>query len=246
MLGPYGRQRRGATGRQGLDGADAHRAEQPHELILDDVGERADDHERRRRIGFLGGQRRHERRQRGVLALREGGLDAAARIVEDADGAEVAVEPRGGAAEVELDHLGRAGAHEEQQLDVGTAREELAHHAVDLVMGVGKAGEIPLLDDGRGEARLGEDHHAGGRLDEMRAGARADHQEEGVLDLAMQPDDAGEAAEHRMLAAIVTRLQGGDIVAAERAGAQRVEWGQVVHGRRPAATGRSSRARLSL
>ncbi len=76
-------------------------------------------------------------------------------------------------------------------------------HPVQLVVGVGEAGEIALLDDGRGEARLGEDHHAGGRLDQVRAGARADDEEEGVLDLAMQPDDAGEAAKDLALAALV-------------------------------------------
>ena len=73
---------------------------------------------------------------------------------------------------------------------------------VELVVGVGQAGEVALLDDRGGEARLGEDHHAGGRLDQVRAGARADDEEEGVLDLAVQPDDAGQAAEHLALAAL--------------------------------------------
>src|SRR3954452_22635279 len=56
-------------------------------------------------------------------------------------------------------------------------------------------GQVALLDDGGGEARLGEDHDAGGRLHQMRAGAGADDEEERVLDLAVQPDDAGQAAE---------------------------------------------------
>ena len=84
----------------------------------------------------------------------------------------------------------------------GRRSSSRADDAVELVVGVGEAGEIALLHDGGGEARLGEDHHAGGRLDEMRAGARADHQEERVLDLAVQPDDAGQAAEHLALAAL--------------------------------------------
>ena len=67
---------------------------------------------------------------------------------------------------------------------------------------VGQAGQVALLDDRGREARLGEDHHAGGRLDQMRAGARADDEKEGVLDLAVQPDDAGQAAEHLALAAL--------------------------------------------
>ncbi|MGC4075750.1 MAG: hypothetical protein QM702_01685 [Rubrivivax sp.] len=64
-----------------------------------------------------------------------------------------------------------------------------------------RPGEVAVVDDRGGEARLGEDHHAGGRLDQVRAGARPDDEEEGVLDLAVQPDDAGEAAEHLALAA---------------------------------------------
>ena len=74
--------------------------------------------------------------------------------------------------------------------------------AVEFVVGVGEAGEVALVDDRGGEARLGEDHHAGGRLDQVRAGARADDEEERVLDLAVQPDDAGQAAEHLALAAL--------------------------------------------
>ena len=82
------------------------------------------------------------------------------------------------------------------------APDQLRHDAVEFVVGVGQAGEVALVDDGGREARLGEDHHAGGGLDQMRAGARADHQEERVLDLAVQPDDAGQAAEHLALAAL--------------------------------------------
>ena len=74
--------------------------------------------------------------------------------------------------------------------------------AVEFVVDVGESGEIALVEDRGREARLGEDHHAGGRLDQMRAGARADDEEERVLDLAVQPDDAGQAAEHLALAAL--------------------------------------------
>ena len=81
-------------------------------------------------------------------------------------------------------------------------------HRVELGIGVGEAGEILLLDDRGGEARLGEDHHAGGRLHQMGAGARADDQEEGVLDLAVQPHDAGEAAEDLALAALAQHRAG--------------------------------------
>jgi hypothetical protein len=83
----------------------------------------------------------------------------------------------------------------------GRRSSRRVHDAVELGIGVGQAGEVAVVDDGGGETRLGKDHHAGGRLDQVRAGARAHHQEEGVLDLAVQPDDAGQAAEHLALAA---------------------------------------------
>ncbi len=113
----------------------------------------------------------------------------------------------GGAREIELDHLGRAGADEKQHLDVGTPLQQARDHPIEFVIGVRQAGEIALVDDRGGEARLGEDHDAGGGLDQVRAGARADHQEECVLDLAMQPDDAGQAAEHLALAAFAQNRQ---------------------------------------
>ena len=60
------------------------------------------------------------------------------------------------------------------------------------------------------EARLGEDHHARGALQKMRAGARSDNQEERVLHLAVQPDDSRQPAEHLVLA---TFLEDGGIAA---------------------------------
>jgi len=69
-------------------------------------------------------------------------------------------------------------------------------------MGIGQAREVTLVQDRGREARLGKDHHTGRRLDQVRAGARADDQKEGVLHLAVQPDDAGQAAEHFALAAL--------------------------------------------
>ena len=90
---------------------------------------------------------------------------------------------------------------------------------VEFGIGVGEAGEVLLLDDGGGEARLGEDHHAGGRLHEMGAGARADDQEERVLDLAVHPNDAGQAAEDLSLAALAQ--DGAHLAAAPRDREQR-------------------------
>ena len=103
----------------------------------------------------------------------------------------------------------------------GRRASSCADHAVELLVGVGEAGEVALVDDRGGEARLGEDHHAGGRLDQVGAGARADDEEEGVLDLAVQPDDAGQAAEHLALAALAQDRALGAAAARRRPGAAR-------------------------
>ena len=154
-------------------------------------------------VRWLRRQIRHQRGEAGILALGEGRLDAAARVVQHPHlRREAAGQALRRARQIELDDLGRAGADQEQQPDVGPALQQLADHAVEFVVGVGQSGQVALVDDGGGEARFGEDHHAGGRLDQMRAGARADDQEERVLDLAVQPDDAGQPAEHLALAAL--------------------------------------------
>ena len=151
-----------------------------------------------------GRHQRHQRRQTGVLALGEGRLDAAARVVQHPHRRrEARVQALRRAAEVELDDLRRARADQEQHADVGPALEQPGDDAVELVVGVGQPGEVAFVDDRGGEARLGEDHHARGRLQQVRAGARADDEEEGVLDLAVQPDDAGQAAEDLALAALL-------------------------------------------
>ena len=125
------------------------------------------------------------------------------------------------ALEIELDHFRRAGADEEEHLDVRPALEKAVDHAIELDIDVGKACEVALVDDRGGKARFGEDHHAGRRLNEMRAGARADHQEEGVLDLPVQPDDAGEAAEDLALAALLENAVDRNIRAGPGPGRQR-------------------------
>ena len=150
-----------------------------------------------------GGSVGNERGETGILALRECRLDSAAGIIEHADrGRKRLRQPHRGARQIELDDFGRTGADQKQQLDVRPALEQLRHDPVEFVVGIGEPGEIPLVDDRGREARLGEDHHAGRGLDEMRAGARTDDEEERVLDLAVQPDDAGQPAEHLALAAL--------------------------------------------
>ncbi len=112
-------------------------------------------------------------------------------------------QPLGGAVQVQLDHLGRAGADKEQLADVGAAGQQAGHFAVKLGIGIGKAGQILFLKDRGAESGFGKDHHAGRGLQQVRTGAAAHDQEEGVLHLAVQPDDAGQAAEHLALAAFL-------------------------------------------
>ena len=117
------------------------------------------------------------------------------------------IEPLGGALEVELDDLGGAGPHQKEQLDVGPPREQLGHHTVELLVGIGQAGQVAVVDDGGCKARLGKDHHAGGRLNEVCAGARTHHEKEGVLYFSVQPNDAGEATKDFVLPALTQDLK---------------------------------------
>ncbi len=64
-----------------------------------------------------------------------------------------------------------------------------------LLMSVGETGEVLLFENRGAESGFGEDHHPGGGLQEMGAGAAAHDEEEGVLHLAVQPDDPRQAAE---------------------------------------------------
>ena len=60
-------------------------------------------------------------------------------------------------AQIELDHFRRARADEKQQLDVGAPLEEPTDDAIELVIGVGEAGEIALLQIAvakRGSAKI--------------------------------------------------------------------------------------------
>ena len=109
--------------------------------------------------------------------------------------------------------------HQEEQPDIRPALQQALYHAVEFVLRVGEAGEVAFVKDGRCEARLGKDHHAGRRLHQVGTGARAHHQEEGVLHFAVQPDDARQPAEdlalatlaqHRGVAAATVGVDGDD------------------------------------
>jgi hypothetical protein len=198
-----------ATGGKEVDLGDAELSEQAAELVLDDVGQGADDEQGGGRIRRRLRRLRHQSGEAGVFALRKGRLDAAAGIVHDLQGRGILQrQALGRAGQVQLDHFRWTRADQEQELDVGPARQELIDHAVQLLIGVGHAGEVTLLHDGGRESGLGEHHHSGGGLDQVGAGARAHHQEEGVLHLAVKPDDAGQAAEHFPLTALLMKVQG--------------------------------------
>ncbi len=128
-------------------------------------------------------------------------------------------EPFGGAVQVQLDHLGRAGPDQEQLPDIGAASQQAGHFTVQLGVGIGQTGQILFFQNRGAEPGFGKDHHAGGGLQQMRAGAAADHQEKRILHLAVQPDNAGQTAEHLALAAFAQH--GGGAAADGRRGRKR-------------------------
>ena len=204
----------GTRGGKHADGADAHLGQKADGLIFDDIRKGAHEQE----FALIGGrQDRHHGGEAGIFALGERRLDAGTGVIQDADmGGMHLGQAFGGAGEVEFDDLGRAGADEEQLLDIGTARQEAGDFSVELLVGVGHSGQIAFFEDCRSEARLGEDHHACGRLQKMRAGARANHQKERILHLSVQPYDPGEATEHLALTAFLEDRRiatgcGGDV-----------------------------------
>lgn len=130
---------------------------------------------------------------------------------------------RGRPRKIDLDHFRWAGADKKQKLDLWASRQQPIDDGVEFIVNVGDAGEITVFENGGGEARLGEDHHARRRLDEMRAGARADDEKERVLNLAVQPDDAGQSAEYFALAALLNDGRGvAGAVGESRKGRERI------------------------
>ena len=79
------RQVGGAAHGEEANRRDAQHVEEAGELVLDDIGERADDQQRLRGIfGGSGGSVGNESGETGVFALRERRLNAAARIAQNA------------------------------------------------------------------------------------------------------------------------------------------------------------------
>lgn len=92
--------------------------------------------------------------------------------------------------------------------DVGPPGEKLFNRAVKLCMGVVEAREVRFFEDRGPESGFREDHHPGGALQKMRACPGTDDKKEGVLYLAVQPDDAGQPAEHLALSALFEHRRG--------------------------------------
>jgi hypothetical protein len=111
-------------------------------------------------------------------------------------------EPLGGLGQIELDHLTGAGAHQKQGADLGAPLQQITHKTVEFLIGIGQAGQVALAQNRGAETGFGENHHAGGALDQMGAGAGAHHQEEGIRHAPVQPHDRGEPAEHLALAVL--------------------------------------------
>ena len=148
-----------------------HAIKQAAHLVFDHVGQGAHHHQGGCGVG-AGGQAGDHGRKTGVFALGEGGFDATARVVEHAHlGVVDLVLPFGRTRQVELDDFRGARTHQEQQADVGAARQQLADHAVELFVHIGQARQIAFVDDGGAKAGLGKNHHARGRLDQVGTGA---------------------------------------------------------------------------
>ena len=149
-----------------------HAIKQAAHLVFDHVGQGAHHHQGGGCVGGTGGQAGDHGRKTCVFALGEGGLDAAARVVEHAHlGVVNLVLAFGRARQVKLDDFGGARTHQEQQADVGAARQQLADHAVEFFVHIGQARQIALVDDGGAKAGLGKNHHACRRLDQVGTGA---------------------------------------------------------------------------
>ena len=196
--GSDGREVCGPARRQECDLGDPDAIEKPPHLVLDHLGQGSDDQQRRPlALGHFG----HEGRKACIFALRERRLDAAARVGEDANARRVdPAETLRSARQIELDHLGRAGTDKKEQADLGPTLEKTADDTVEFLVRVGEPSQIALAEDRGRESGLGEDHDASRRLQQMRTSPGSNDQKEGILDLAMQPDDPGQAAEDFTLA----------------------------------------------
>ena len=108
-----------------------------------------------------------------------------------------------GSGQVQLDDLGGARADEEQLANVGATGQKAFNLAIQFGMGVVQSGQIRFFENRRTESRFCENHHTRRALQQMGAGAGSDDEKEGVLNLAVQPDDSGQTTEYFALAALL-------------------------------------------
>ena len=169
------------------------------ELLFDNVSQCANHHEA---LGTLGRRRQvgHHTRQTLILTLSKRGFDT--RATEGGNAESVLMDPLQPSrriGEVELDHLGRAGTHEEKPSNIGAARQQFGNHPIEFFVAIRHAGQIPLTKNRGRETRLCKNHDARRGLQQVGAGAGPHDEEERVLNPAMQPNDRGQAAEDRPL-----------------------------------------------
>src|SRR5271166_4442476 len=139
--------------------------------------------------------------------------------------------PRRGAFQIDLDHLGWTRSDQEEQPDVRPALEEPVYDPVEFVVDIRDSGQVALGQDRRGETRFGEDHDAGGRLKQMGAGSGAHNQEKRVLNLPVQPDDAGQPTEDFALSTFAKDRRG--LAAHDGHRSLLIERSQSIHGVSP-------------
>ena len=102
----------------------------------------------------------------------EGGLDPTAAVIHHLNAAAVLlVEPLGSLAQIQLDHFARARPHQEKGADFGPALQQISDNAIELFIGIGEPRQISFAKDGGAKAWFGKNHHAGGALDQVGAGA---------------------------------------------------------------------------
>ena len=198
MLGPTGGRSVERRGGQGADPGQTQLGKEAAQLILHLIRHGA--HQQQTLVLTVGQQGR-QGRQGIVFTLGEGSFNAAAGIAHHPHPGQVALtQALGSIGQVQLDHLGGTGAHQEEGANLRPPLQELFHHPIQLIVGVRQACQVPFPQDGGAKAGLREDHDPRRRLDQVGAGAGAHHQEEGIRHAAMEPDNAGKTTKHLPLA----------------------------------------------
>mmetsp|Transcript_76033 Transcript_76033/g.137252 ORF Transcript_76033/g.137252 Transcript_76033/m.137252 type:complete len:249 (-) Transcript_76033:200-946(-) len=129
----------------------------------------------------------------------------------DNDGnAEFCLELWRDAFHVHLDDLGRARANPDDDGGVTILLDTCAQASKFAVV-IQLCRNIALLELGHGVPGLGENHNAHGVLQEVAAGLRADDEEEGILDLLVEPRHAADGAEGVVVAGLA--LEGKSVIA---------------------------------